>query len=473
MTPGSRPILRCHVTVFHLMEPVVMEVLVSVDTGTFKSVLGQWPSGVTVVTTLHGGRRHGMTASSFSSVSLDPPLVSVCLARNIWTHDLISESGVFAVNILAKDQADIGKRFAGMLGDEPGQRFDGLDVLTAETGCPLLGEALGWVDCKVVYAYPGGDHTIFVGEVLAADTPRLTAPLLFHSRAWGQFADQLPEDAVVVDTGVAAALRDRGMAPGTVASTLTSLRHAGIATRVLDLVDGPPAGMDITHLNRTELPESAAGAWARVASVAHVATIAPYALEGVDVAIELPSMHALTGTERAAEISLAFANTRAVVDYAREEGLAVRLEIPAAFNALTTETTVAAVVAAVELSPDVIVLVDDGTATPLSVREVLQDAVSRARPVPLAARLSDQTGLGLANALTAMKSGVRRLDSTLGGIGDSIATEDALHLLDTLEVTVLADRGAVVRAAIALETAWGEPLPGRTYRLQTTLAHGS
>ena len=71
--------------------------------------------------------------------------------------------------------------------------------------------------------------------------------------------------------------------------------------------------------------------------------------------------------------------------------------------------------------------------------------------------------------MTAMKSGVRRLDTTLGGIGDCVATEDALHLLETLEVTVLADRGAVVRAAVALETALGELLPGRTYRLQTTL----
>lgn len=445
----------------------------TVDAATFKSVLGQWPSGVTVVTTLHDGRQHGMTASSFSSVSLDPPLVSVCLARNIWTHDLISESGIFAVNILSKDQAEVGKRFAGMLGDEPSQRFEGIQVVTAETGCPLLGDALGWVDCKVVYAYPGGDHTIFVGEVLAADTPRLTAPLLFHSRAWGQFADQLPDDAVVVDSGVATALRNRGMAPGTVAATLTSLRHAGIPTRVLDLVDGPPAGMDVAHLNRTELPESAAGAWARVASVAHVQTIAAYALEGVDVAVDLAVPDSGVEIDRDAEIGRIFEEARVVVDYAREEGLAVRLEIPAAFNAASAETTTAAVVAAVGLRPDGIVLVDDGTATPLTVRALLQDCVSQARPVPLAARLSDQTGLGLANALTAMKSGVRCLDTTLGGIGTAIATEDALHLLDTLEVTVLADRGAVVRAAIALETAWGEPLPGRTYRLQTTLAHGS
>ncbi len=444
--------------------------LVSLDPGTFKSVLGQWPSGVTVVTTHHGGRNHGMTASSFSSVSLDPPLVSVCLAKNIWTHDLISESGIFAVNILAKDQADIGKRFAGMMGDEPHQRFDGLNVVTSATGSPVLGEALGWVDCKVVYAYPGGDHTIFVGEVLAADTPRISAPLLFHSRAWGQFADQLPEDAVVVDCGVATELRDRGLAPGTVASTLTSLRHAGIATRVLDLVVGPPAGMDVTHLNRTELPETAAGAWARVASIAHVDTVAPYALEGIDVVVDLSTIHGLDVDERDTELGRIFGETKTVVDYAREEGLAVRIEIPAAFNPMFTEATMAAVVAAVALGPDVIVLVDDATATPLNVRALLQDCVGRARPVPLAVRLSDRTGLGLANALTAMKSGVRQLDTTLGGIGDCVATEDALHLLETLEVTVLADRGAVVRAAVALETALGEPLPGRTYRLQTTLA---
>lgn len=179
----------------------------AVDGEAFRAVMGQWPSGVTVVTTEHAGERHGMTASSFSSVSLDPPLVSVCIAKHLHTHELIASSGVFGVNILSKDQIDHGKRFAGMLGDI--DRFEGVDIVTAETGAPLLGDAVGWLDCKVWQAYDGGDHTIFVGEVKAADTPNAAAPLLYHSRAWGQFADVLIDHVTLhVSTGDEAVIED-------------------------------------------------------------------------------------------------------------------------------------------------------------------------------------------------------------------------------------------------------------------------
>lgn len=168
----------------------------SIDRDTFRAALGQWPSGVTVVTTVVDGTPHGMTASSFSSVSLDPPLVSVCVAHHVTSHDLIAKSGVFAVSILAKDQVDDGMRFAGMLGVD--DRFEGVEVHTSETGAPMLGRALAWLDCRVWAQYDGGDHTIFVGEVLDAGTQDGRAPLLYHDRAWGQFADVLPE-AVTVD----------------------------------------------------------------------------------------------------------------------------------------------------------------------------------------------------------------------------------------------------------------------------------
>lgn len=184
----------------------------AVDGEAFRAVMGQWPSGVTVVTTEHDGERHGMTASSFSSVSLDPPLVSVCIARHLHTHDLITASGRFGVNILSKDQIDHGKRFAGMLGDV--DRFDGVEAVTAATGVPLLADAVGWVDCEVWRAYDGGDHTIFVGRVLAADTPQSAAPLLYHSRAWGQFADVLVDAITLHDETVAATVVDDVFATG-------------------------------------------------------------------------------------------------------------------------------------------------------------------------------------------------------------------------------------------------------------------
>src|SRR5687768_7801725 len=117
---------------------------VTVDAQTFRAVLGQWPTGVAVVTTTAGDRWHGMTAGSFSSVSLDPPLVLVCLAKDIHTHGLIEHSGVFAVSFLGKDQSGIGHRFAGR---DPGDRFAGRPWTAAPTGAPVLGGALAWLDC--------------------------------------------------------------------------------------------------------------------------------------------------------------------------------------------------------------------------------------------------------------------------------------------------------------------------------------
>lgn len=158
-----------------------------VDPATFRDVMAQWPSGVTIVTTLDAeDERKGMTASSFSSVSADPPLVSVCLHRDLYTHKLISESGVFGVNVLAKDQMEVARRFAGMVKDVD-DRFAGESWTIAETGVSLLDSALGWVDCRVLYEYEGGTHTIFVGEVVAAHNARRSAPLLYHSRGWAGY----------------------------------------------------------------------------------------------------------------------------------------------------------------------------------------------------------------------------------------------------------------------------------------------
>ncbi|WP_255658749.1 flavin reductase [Actinoplanes sp. L3-i22] len=154
-------------------------------------MLGQWPSGVCVVTTIGPHGVHGMTASSFSSVSLDPPMVSVCLGNHLPSHALLGAAGKFAISFLGKDQAHIGRRFAGQERDIT-DRFAGLDWVTTPNGCPVLADAVAWLDCRIAHAYPGGDHTIFVGEVTEAATPRLISPLLFHSRSWVQLADPLP-----------------------------------------------------------------------------------------------------------------------------------------------------------------------------------------------------------------------------------------------------------------------------------------
>ncbi|MFC9971096.1 flavin reductase [Spirillospora sp. NPDC127200] len=405
----------------------------TVDAETFRAVLGQWSTGVSVVTTVSGDGWHGMTASSFSSVSLEPPLVLVCLARRLRTHRLVEASGVFAVSVLGRDHARLGRVFAGM---EPGERFAGRPWRTARTGAPVLEEALGWLDCRVAHAYPGGDHTIFVGEALAGATPRRAAPLLFHSRAWGQLADPLPDEVTVSDIGLAAALHRRSRPSGTAPARITpagaaglleTVRAAGVRTRAHPLLGTAPGDSVLVAG-----PEEA-GALPR----------------GAAAAVEFYD------GRRAAE----------TVAAADERGLAAVGRVADAFAADRERAVPAAAERLAALGCAEIAF-DEGpeAASPLQVRRLLQDAVAAARPVPLRVRLREAYGLGLANALTAMKSGVRHFDTTLGGVDGGLCAEDVLFLAERLEVGTSVDRAALVKAAAELEAVWGGVLPGRTYR---------
>lgn len=149
----------------------------------FKRVMGQRASTVNVVTTHVDQIVHGMTATSFCSVSLDPPLVLVCIAKRQRSHELVAQAGAFVVNILSKDQSQLAERFAGMLDCGP-DRFDDLSYRTAITGSPILLDAVAWLDCRVWNAYDGGDHTIFVGQVVDGDAPNNNLPLLYYQRRW-------------------------------------------------------------------------------------------------------------------------------------------------------------------------------------------------------------------------------------------------------------------------------------------------
>jgi flavin reductase (DIM6/NTAB) family NADH-FMN oxidoreductase RutF len=164
----------------------------SLEPSLFKQVMAQWSSGITIVTTTLEGNWQGITANSFSSVSLNPPLVAVSIDKKLYIHSILEDSGVFAVNILSADQVQLGKLFAGFFPDIK-DRFAELECHTAITGSPLLPDVLGWVDCRVRHVYEAGDHTIFVGEVAAADTPRDAMPLVYHNRTWGEFTKLLEE----------------------------------------------------------------------------------------------------------------------------------------------------------------------------------------------------------------------------------------------------------------------------------------
>jgi flavin reductase (DIM6/NTAB) family NADH-FMN oxidoreductase RutF len=146
----------------------------------YRAVMRHWPSGVTIVTMLDGERPHGMTASAFTSVSLHPPLVVIVVDKRWRSHGLIAAAGAFCVNILAADQAEVSDRFAGRHGELP-DRFAGLATGRGATGAPYLASALAWLDCAVERSHDEGDHTLFVGRVVAAGVNRPDAePLLYH-----------------------------------------------------------------------------------------------------------------------------------------------------------------------------------------------------------------------------------------------------------------------------------------------------
>jgi flavin reductase (DIM6/NTAB) family NADH-FMN oxidoreductase RutF len=140
-----------------------------------------WSTGVTIVTAQHNNRRHGMTVSSFTSVSLDPPLVLVSLEQITKTHRLVQQAGYFGVTILEESQQQVSDRFAGRI-SEYRDRFDGLETFTLVSGSPMLAHGLAWLDCRVVVTYQAGNHTVYIGEVLAVKSADAGQPLLYYNR---------------------------------------------------------------------------------------------------------------------------------------------------------------------------------------------------------------------------------------------------------------------------------------------------
>ena len=150
-----------------------------IDDAQFKHALSHFASGITIVTTEHEGTDYGLTVASFASLSLSPPLVLVCISKSSSSHEPIAESGKFGVSILASDQEAVSGRFASRGGD----KFAGLDVRRGTLGVPLVGNALATLECRVKDQVVGGDHSIFIGEVVDTQT-REGAPLLYFRAAY-------------------------------------------------------------------------------------------------------------------------------------------------------------------------------------------------------------------------------------------------------------------------------------------------
>jgi flavin reductase (DIM6/NTAB) family NADH-FMN oxidoreductase RutF len=160
---------------------------VPIDNHTFKQVMRHWASGITVVTCRRPGGIHGMTASSFCSLSLEPPLLLVCIDRRNRTHDYIREQGSFGVHLLGSDMTDLSDRCAGFLGEE-GHWLQDVEFHTEVTGAPVLDRALAWMDCSVWQIHDGGDHSIYVGEIQAAGEAE-GSPLLWFDRGYHRLAE--------------------------------------------------------------------------------------------------------------------------------------------------------------------------------------------------------------------------------------------------------------------------------------------
>ena len=154
----------------------------------FRHVLGHFASGVTIVTTCDGDRRPtGLTASAFSSVSLDPPLVLICVDQKSHSYPALLESGCFAINVLTTEQEQASRRFASTRLD----KFDGVDFEVSDLGLPLIAGALAHIECTTVNTHVEGDHTIFIGRVERA---RVSAgePLLFFRGRYGRLGGDPP-----------------------------------------------------------------------------------------------------------------------------------------------------------------------------------------------------------------------------------------------------------------------------------------
>lgn len=147
-----------------------------VDEYRFRSVLSRFASGVTVVTAVHtAGGDHGITVSAFSSLSLDPPLVLVCIDRQTVMHGILQTATAFAVNVLAAGQEDLARKFS----DPDNDRFDGTSFTRASNGTAILTGIAAHLECAVTDRIDGGDHTIFLGRVDEAESSD-EAPLLYY-----------------------------------------------------------------------------------------------------------------------------------------------------------------------------------------------------------------------------------------------------------------------------------------------------
>jgi len=155
----------------------------TLDPEQLRHAMRAWTTGVAVVTATYEGQRYGMTVNSFTSISLDPPLISVTLKRLTHTYDLVQKSGEFAMTILSANQSDLSDRFAGKIPDIT-DRFDGVQTEKLIIDAPVIKGGRAFLNCRVVNSIPVGENTLFLAEVIAARGDGEGAPLVYHNRVF-------------------------------------------------------------------------------------------------------------------------------------------------------------------------------------------------------------------------------------------------------------------------------------------------
>jgi flavin reductase (DIM6/NTAB) family NADH-FMN oxidoreductase RutF len=142
-----------------------------------RGLMRRFPSGVAVVTVDVNGERLGLTVGTLVSLSVEPPLVGISIAREAALHELLREAGGFAVSLLAADQESVAQHFAR--GVPPIAHWHGIATIEGARGAPLIDGALGWLECSLWAEWAAGDHTFFIGEVLECELGRAHPPLLY------------------------------------------------------------------------------------------------------------------------------------------------------------------------------------------------------------------------------------------------------------------------------------------------------
>jgi 3-hydroxy-9,10-secoandrosta-1,3,5(10)-triene-9,17-dione monooxygenase reductase component len=157
----------------------------AIDVATFRRILGHYPTGVCVITSITAdGDRIGMVVGSFTSVSLDPPLVAFYPDKRSQSWPRIEATGRFCVNVLAAGQGDLCRRFSSRIDD----RFDGVSHRLSTAGLPILDGVVAWIDCDLHAIHEAGDHYIALGRVLSLDSEAPERPLLFFQGGYGSFS---------------------------------------------------------------------------------------------------------------------------------------------------------------------------------------------------------------------------------------------------------------------------------------------